>query len=236
MTPGTNLAGAGPPPTAPSPPWLSRPCWQGGREAGGGSPVAPGPLPAPQLATQRRLCCLVPRSPWLGKGTSLATGSLLTRGAFGAPVVSRPVIIVSTSKHLSGDEVSLKKACELATFTIDKAVGQLEAEDSKEWDVDDKGKPVPFKSQTVLCIFDLRGFQNKNGDFGFAKFMVNVFFDLYPKRLSECIFLDSPLMFKPGWAIIKPWLGSYSRLVRFVKSKDVCSEYFTPDTCPDHMK
>jgi len=148
----------------------------------------------------------------------------------------RPVIIVSTSKHLSGDEVSLKKACELATFTIDKAVGQLEAEDSKEWDVDDKGKPVPFKSQTVLCIFDLRGFQNKNGDFGFAKFMVNVFFDLYPKRLSECIFLDSPLMFKPGWAIIKPWLGSYSRLVRFVKSKDVCSEYFTPDTCPDHMK
>ena len=41
--------------------------------------------------------------------------------------------------------------------------------------------PGPGGPQTVLGIFDLRGFTSANADWGFVRFLVDIFFLYYPK-------------------------------------------------------
>jgi len=92
---------------------------------------------------------------------------------------------------------------------------------------------LPDGQDTVLGIFDLRGFQSQNADMGFVKFMVDIFFTYYPKRLGQVLFVDAPWIFKPGWEMMKPWLKKYAALVRFVSAEEVRREYFTNETVPD---
>ena len=85
----------------------------------------------------------------------------------------------------------------------------------------------------MLGIFDLRGFTSKNADLGFVRFMVDVFFTYYPKRLSQVLFVEAPWVFKSSWQVFKPWLKKYQALVRFVSADEVRKEYFTPETMPE---
>lgn len=39
--------------------------------------------------------------------------------------------------------------------------------------------------QTVLGIFDLRGFTSANADWGFVRFLVDIFFLYYPKARPQ---------------------------------------------------
>lgn len=39
--------------------------------------------------------------------------------------------------------------------------------------------------QTVLGIFDLRGFTSANADWGFVRFLVDIFFLYYPKARRQ---------------------------------------------------
>ncbi len=84
----------------------------------------------------------------------------------------------------------------------------------------------------MLGIFDLRGFKNQNADMGFVKFMIDIFFTYYPKRLGQVLFVDAPWIFKPGWEVMKPWLKKYAALVRFVSADEVRTDYFTSETVP----
>lgn len=43
---------------------------------------------------------------------------------------------------------------------------------------------------------------------------IDVFFNYYPKRLGEVLFVDAPFIFQPGWNMVKPLLKSYASLVR----------------------
>lgn len=61
---------------------------------------------------------------------------------------------------------------------------------------------------------------------------VDVFFLYYPKRLGQVLLVDAPWGFEPGWQLVKPWLQKYAALVRFVSTKEVAEQYFTPDTVP----
>jgi hypothetical protein len=133
-------------------------------------------------------------------------------------VFGRPVIVIRVTRHVTG-EYPLEDSKRLCVYMLEKALSQL-----------------PEGQETVLGIFDLRGFKNRNTDLGFVRFLVDIFFTYYPKRLGQVLFLEAPWIFQPGWSIVKPWLGKYAALVRFVNLEQLQSEYFKPDTVPDDFK
>lgn len=53
----------------------------------------------------------------------------------------------------------------LCTYLLDQAIEQL-----------------PDGSEQLIGLFDLRGFQLQNADLAFAAFMIEAFFDYYPRR------------------------------------------------------
>lgn len=123
--------------------------------------------------------------------------------------------------------------------TLSLYAGEFPLDDSKRLCVlilEDALKQLPKGQETVLGIFDLQGFNNKNSDLGFVRFLVDIFFTYYPKRLGQVLFVDAPWIFQPGWSIVKPWLGKYAGLVAFVKRKELQQQYFTPETVPDDFK
>lgn len=131
-------------------------------------------------------------------------------------VSGRPVIIVRAGRHVTGARPLLESQ-RLCVHLLDRALERI-----------DEGGCPP----TVLGIFDLRGFSHKNADLGFVRFLVDVFFSYYPKRLSQVLFVDAPWVFKPGWEMVKPWLKKYAALVRFVSVDEVRREFFTPPNLP----
>ncbi|KAH7414988.1 hypothetical protein KP509_14G022200 [Ceratopteris richardii] len=129
-------------------------------------------------------------------------------------VLGRPVVVVVAANHFPARD-DLIESQKLCIYLIEKALSQL----------------APDKER-ILGIFDLRGFTSKNGDLKFVKFLVDVFFNYYPKRLDQVLFVEAPFIFQPGWNIVKPWLKSYASLVRFCTAEVVRQEYFTPDSVP----
>lgn len=129
-------------------------------------------------------------------------------------IEGRPVVVVVAANHVPArdDLIESEKLC---IYLIEKALSQL-----------------PPGKDKILGIFDLRGFTSKNGDLKFVKFLVDVFFNYYPKRLDQVLFVEAPFIFQPGWNMVKPWLKSYASLVRFCTVEVVRQEYFTADTVP----
>ncbi|XP_043724197.1 motile sperm domain-containing protein 2 [Telopea speciosissima] len=133
-------------------------------------------------------------------------------------VDDRPVLIVEASKHLPAmhDPVEDEKLC---VFLIEKALSKL-----------------PDGKEQILGIFDLRDFGSENADIRFLKFLIDVSYYYYPKRLGEVLFVDAPFVFQPIWQLVKPLLKSYASLVRFCSKDTVRQEYFTEATVPVRFK
>ncbi|KAL2629142.1 hypothetical protein R1flu_013828 [Riccia fluitans] len=129
----------------------------------------------------------------------------------------RPTIVVVAKKHFPSENSTLETE-KLCVALIEKGVDQL-----------------PPGKDTLLGIFDLRGFTSKNADWKFIRFLVDVFYEYYPKRLGEVLFIDAPFIFAAGWKAFKPILGKYSQLVRFCSVTEM-EEYFTPETIPEDLK
>ncbi|XP_020520871.1 motile sperm domain-containing protein 2 isoform X2 [Amborella trichopoda] len=125
----------------------------------------------------------------------------------------RPVLVVVAAKHIPAKH-DLTESEKLCIYLIEKAMERLSTEEGN-----------------ILGIFDLRGFGTENADLAFMKFLIDVFYYYYPRRLGEVLFVDAPFLFKPFWQIVKPLLKSYANLVRFCKPETV-REYFSPPTAP----
>jgi hypothetical protein len=67
-----------------------------------------------------------------------------------------------------------------------------------------------------------------NADIDFLKFFIKCLIMYFPKRVSEVLFVEAPFVFRPVWAVVKPWLGKYSSLARFVSAEEA-NEYFAED-------
>lgn len=55
-------------------------------------------------------------------------------------------------------------------------------------------------------------------------------------RIGQVLFVDAPWVFKAPWEACKHMLRKYAALVRFISSKQLAEEYFTPETLPDIFK
>lgn len=129
----------------------------------------------------------------------------------------RPVLVIRVARHKLG-EFPLDASQQLCNYYVETALSRL-----------------PPPTESILGIFDLRGFGPSNADLGFAKFMIDCFFTYYPKRVSQVLMVDAPWIFQPTYQLVKPMLGKYSALVRFVTRKELAVEYFTPETLPEEF-
>ena len=75
------------------------------------------------------------------------------------------------------DTSNLAESQRLCVHLMDKALERLEAEAPTA--------PDGSRIQTVLGIFDLRGFTSANADWGFVRFLVDIFFLYYPKARPD---------------------------------------------------
>ncbi|KAJ0989019.1 hypothetical protein J5N97_007375 [Dioscorea zingiberensis] len=133
-------------------------------------------------------------------------------------VNGRPVLVVVASKHFPGKQDATENE-RLCVHLIEKALSKC-----------------PPATEEILGIFDLRGFSTDNGDLLFLKFLIDVFYYYYPKRLGQVLFVDAPFVFQPIWQLVRPLLKSYASLVRFCDAATVREEYFTQDTVPAAFK
>eukprot|EP00897_Mesotaenium_endlicherianum_P007922 jgi/Mesen1/7158/ME000037S06519 len=134
-----------------------------------------------------------------------------------ADIKGRPVVVVAAAKHFP-DAERLVASQQLCVFLIERALARL-----------------PPGEEQMLGIFDLRGFKSKNGDLAFVKFLIDAFFNYYPKRLGQVLFVDAPFIFQPGWTMMKPLLKSYASLVRFCTVEEV-AEYFSAENLPEAFR
>ena len=99
--------------------------------------------------------------------------------------------------------------------------------------------PIQASSQQqeqIVGLFDLRGFKvPENADFQFAFFLVEAFFEFYPKRVGQVLFVEAPWVFLPAWEVVKPLMRKYAALVQFVSVKEARERYFDAGTCPSEL-
>uniref|UniRef100_A0ACD5TEU0 Uncharacterized protein n=2 Tax=Avena sativa TaxID=4498 RepID=A0ACD5TEU0_AVESA len=144
------------------------------------------------------------------------TGKAYVHSSF--DIYGRPVLVVVAAKHFpyKQDQLENEKLC---AFLVEKALSKL-----------------PMGTDNILGIFDLRGFRVENGDLQFLKFLIDVFYYYYPKRLGQVLFVDAPFVFQPMWQLVKPLLKQYASLVRFCDAETVRKEYFTEETAPPDFR
>jgi len=142
------------------------------------------------------------------------TASLRENAAYVHPHLDkqgRAVIVVEISKHILKNR-DLDAAKKHAVWAVEKCLTMME--ESSEG------------SGGIYAVWDMRGFSGANADLDLAKFCIlDVFRKYYPKRLEQVAAVDSPWAFKPIWAVLKPIIGKYSSVVKFVKVKDVLENF-----------
>ncbi|GBF87868.1 motile sperm domain-containing protein [Raphidocelis subcapitata] len=160
-----------------------------------------------------RIDAVDPSSP--GVQAELATGKAFVHSS--TDVYGRPVVIIRVRKHVTG-EFPIADSKRLAGYVLDQAVASL-----------------PPGGEQIMGLFDLRGFELRNADMQFAAFIVEAFFEYYPRRMGQVLMVDSPWIFRPTWELIKPLLRKYAALVRFVDRSEL-SEFFEPGALPEDLK
>jgi len=129
----------------------------------------------------------------------------------------RRVLIVNAKHHVQG-EFSMNSTRILIKSVLDELIEGL-----------------PDDSETILVVFDLRGFAFQNADLSLVDYLINVFFNYYPRRLDQVLFVEAPLIFRPTWAFVKPLLGQYSRIVSFVSRTQVRSYFNSQKETPNNF-
>ena len=112
----------------------------------------------------------------------------------------RPVVCIVAAKHTQG-EYPIESSVKLTVQRVEAAIARAHADEATDG--------------TFLAIFDLRGFGPKNFDLELVKFLIDVLYRYYPRRLHRCLLVGAPMAFRPVWALIKPLLKSYASLVTF---------------------
>eukprot|EP00892_Ulva_mutabilis_P005675 jgi/Ulvmu1/347/UM001_0352.1 len=132
-------------------------------------------------------------------------------------IYGRPVLVIRVSKHVIG-QFTERQSQELCTYFIEQAIAAR-----------------PEGIDTVMGIFDLKGFTIFNADFNFVRFLIQAFFNYYPKMAGEVLMVDAPSAFLASYELMRPALGKYGNLIRFVKRAEV-ARYFSPEAVPNEFR
>jgi hypothetical protein len=123
---------------------------------------------------------------------------------------------VSACRHIVG-QFSKRESQMLCVHFIEKAI-----------------RACPPGIDTVIGIFDVAGFGLGNADLTFVHFLIEAFFFYYPKRAGEVLMVDAPWAFMPPFEMMRPLLGKYGELIRFVPRREALS-YFRPGQAPRNL-
>eukprot|EP00798_Chlamydomonas_sp_ICE-L_P025636 gene25636-11294_t len=154
----------------------------------------------------------------------------------------RPAIVIRVKLHKHHEHPDNYGRPDIAIVFRVKLhkVGQYPIDDSKRLCVhliDSALGKLPEEGEQIVGIFDMRDFQvTENADFAFARFMIDAFFEYYPRRVGQVLFVEAPWVFIPAWEAIKPLMRKYSALVRFVSCDELSKEFFTPERMPSEFK
>jgi hypothetical protein len=75
------------------------------------------------------------------------------------------------------------------------------------------------ENETCTLIFDLTDFNISNMDYDIIKYMVRIFTDYYPETLGQLLVVNSPLIFKGIWRIVRPLLDAKTaKKIQFLSS------------------
>jgi hypothetical protein len=156
----------------------------------------------------------------------------------------RPVVVVTAARHRTG-AAPLRATVELGAFLVEEAVRRagdpLVAEEGEH---STPAAPSPPSSSspssppssspdgTLLAVIDLHAFGPPNADFAFMRFLVDALYRFYPRRVAAVLLVDAPPGFAAVWGVVRPWLGKYGALARFVSARDVCDAYFDEGAAP----
>jgi len=136
-------------------------------------------------------------------------------------LLGRQVVSVTLTKHVIGEYPLSDTKC-LTVHLLDEGLERIHAANAGA------AESEPEMPETVLAMFDLRGFGMANADIDFLKFFIRCIFSYFPKRVSQVLLVDAPFVFRPVWVVVKPMLGKYSGLVRFVSLAEA-KEYFAAE-------
>lgn len=101
----------------------------------------------------------------------------------GFDVLGRPVVLMVPARHLTG-RFPLRNTQKICALVAEEALGKM-----------------PEGCETVLAVFDMRGFGPLNADLLLARFLVDLFFEYYPRRLGHVAVVASPWVFEPVWQV-----------------------------------
>lgn len=95
-------------------------------------------------------------------------------------------------------------------------------------------KAHPEEERIVLC-FDMEKFAYKNMDYDLVKMLIKILQYNYPDTLEKILVINSPIIFKACWGIIKPWLDPVTvKKVEFIKKKKM-TDYFPKENIPKDL-
>ena len=115
-------------------------------------------------------------------------------------------------------------------------VGEFSEQDSQRlcaYYVEQAVASRPAGVDTVLGVFDVSGFGLQNADFAFVRFLIQCFFFYYPKRAGEVLMVDAPWAFMPPFELMRPLLGKYADLIKFVSRREAAAYFEAGKAPPD---
>lgn len=87
--------------------------------------------------------------------------------------------------------------------------------------------------ENLCIIFDMRDFSLSVMDYQVIKQLFDVMQMHYPERMGVTLVLNSPLIFKACWTIIRPWLDEHTcSKIKFVTDAEAAN-YIDPKIIPD---
>lgn len=108
----------------------------------------------------------------------------------GLDVLGRPVVVMVPARHISG-RFPLENTQKICALVAEEALEKM-----------------PEGCETVLAVFDMRGFGPLNADLLLARFLVDLFFEYYPRRLGHVAVVEAPWVFQPVWEVRQALCGA----------------------------
>lgn len=148
-------------------------------------------------------------------------------------LAGRPVLVAFAHKH-NVLERRLDESCHMCVWHIEQALDRLSLS-APPTPADASGLHHPSSElpvEQVVGIFDVRGFSPLSMDPEFAKFLVDILYNYYPKRVGKVLFVGAPDLFGSFWDSLRPLIGRHADLAEFVTAREVREHYFAPGCAP----